>query len=534
MMKKKSLKFSLGMTLFFLVFVMGAVLIFFSYRAFYSTYMNFYSVKAQDLVRMSAALVDGDRIGDYVESGKKDSYYEQLSQQFNQIKENATDITCLYIFVPGKDSFVYVLEAYTKSDDREAIALLGDTFVYGENEYKYLVPDIQAKKPSTEIIFAAATQENAAAVSAWAPVFDSNGELAAMVEADYTLSHLESEINSYMLKVILFLIVSLLVILVIMLQVVRLYVTSPLTKLNHYVDSYEKSEFTQKALTFRQENEIKWLADSFCTMQERIQNYIENLTKVTTDKERMQAEVNVAKQIQMDMLPTTFPAFPDRNEFDIYAVVNPVKKGGSNFYDFFMVDSSHLAIVIGDVSGCGIPATIFAIITRTHIKNYAQLGYKPDRVLAETNNQLSYKNELRLTVSVFVGIIDVKTGQMEYVNAGQMEPLWKHSGEELKFLQAKSCFALGSMENVPYISQSVFLTQGDILFLHTQGVSDTVDAKGNRFTLEYVNESLERLLRQKYHLSDILDSLQQEQIQFADHMEQENDSTMVIFRYFGQ
>lgn len=281
-------------------------------------------------------------------------------------------------------------------------------------------------------------------------------------------------------------------------------------------------------------DEVGQLADSFNQMTSDLKKYMDNVNTMATERERLAAELDVAKQIQMNMLPTTFPAFPDRSEFDIYAVIHPVKEGGGNFYDFFMVDAHHIGVVIGDVAGKGVPATIFAVITKTHIKNYSQLGYSPDRVLMETNNQLSYKNDAGLTVSVFLAIVDLRDGQMEYVNAGQMAPLWKHSGEELKFLEAKSCFSLGSMENVPYWKQSIQLTQGDMLFLHTQGVSKTVDEKGNEFTQEYLNELLEQLIQYKYQLPDILDSLQAEQERFAGDAAQPDDSTMVLFRFFGK
>ena len=286
--------------------------------------------------------------------------------------------------------------------------------------------------------------------------------------------------------------------------------------------------------TVKSKNEIGQLADAFCNMTKELKAYMDNLQDMTASKERMTAELDVAKKIQMNMLPDKFPAFPDRSEFDIYAVVNPVAAGGGNFYDFFMIDKTHFCMVIGDVTGTGIPSTLFAVITKTHIKNYSQLGYEPDRILAETNNQLSYKNEAGLTVSVFVGIVDLQTGLFCCSNAGQMEQLWKHSGGDFAFLETKSCFALAGMENVPYQKQSVHLAQGDMLLLYTQGVSETTDTKGNEYTQEYLMEYLNQIVKQQYDMKDMADSIMEDLERFSDGMQQSKDSTLLLFRYFGK
>jgi len=281
-------------------------------------------------------------------------------------------------------------------------------------------------------------------------------------------------------------------------------------------------------------DEIGQLAAAFNRMLVELKNYMSNLQVMTVDRERMTAELDVAKQIQRNMIPDTFPAFPERNEFDIYAALQPVNDGGENFYDFFLVDRSHICMVMGDVSGSGIPATMFAVVTKTHIKNYAQLGYQPDRILVETNNQLSYKNDAGLTVSVFIGIVDLITGVMQYVNAGQMPPLWKHSGADFGFLHAKSCFALGNMENVPYWQQSVWLAQGDLVFMYTKGVAETIDDKGNEYTQEYLHEYLNGLVKHEYKLERILEGIGEDLQRFSGGALQKQDSTMLVFRYFGR
>lgn len=280
-------------------------------------------------------------------------------------------------------------------------------------------------------------------------------------------------------------------------------------------------------------DEIGRLAECFNDMTQELSSYMENVKSMTADKERITAELNVAKQIQLNLLPTQFPAFQDRKEFDIYAAIHTANGGGGTFYDFFFVDYRRLCLVVGEASGSGIPTTLMGVVAMTHIKNYAQLGYTPARILAETNNQLSYKNAAALTVSVFLGIIDLHTGTMDYVNGGQMEPLWKHSGLEFAPLTSKKCFSLASMENVPYWQQSIQLVQGDLLLFYTQGVPNTSDARGNEYTETYLNQYVDDLVKQEFTLKGIVDGIERDLERFAGDSPQRQDRTLLAIRYFG-
>lgn len=287
-------------------------------------------------------------------------------------------------------------------------------------------------------------------------------------------------------------------------------------------------------ISVRSRDEIGQLAGAFQEMTGELREYMDHLQSMTADKERMAAELDVARQIQMNMLPMQSPAFPDHTEFDVCAVLRSVDAGGGSFYDYFMVDKTHLCLVMGDVTGTGIPTTLFAVITKTNVKNYAQLGYLPDRILLETNNQLSSNNDAGLNVSAFVGIIDLQSGLLQYTTAGQIAALWKHSGMEFGLLDGRPCFELANMENVPYWKQSVCLSQGDMLFVHTRGLAETVDEKGNEYTAEYVYDYLNAAVRRQYELLEIADSVKGDQQRFAGDAVQHKDSAVMLFRFYGK
>lgn len=158
-------------------------------------------------------------------------------------------------------------------------------------------------------------------------------------------------------------------------------------------------------------------------MEVDITKYINNLARVTADKERIATELAVATQIQTSMLPCIFPPYPDLKEFDIYALMQAAKEVGGDFYDFFLIDRTHLCVVIADVSGKGVPAALFMVIAKTLIKNHAQAGMSPKQVFEAVNDQLCENNEAGMFVTAFMGVLDVTDGSFTYVNAGHNPPL---------------------------------------------------------------------------------------------------------------
>lgn len=188
------------------------------------------------------------------------------------------------------------------------------------------------------------------------------------------------------------------------------------------------------------------------------------------------SELNVASNIQHDMLPCIFPAFPERKEFDIYATMNPAKEVGGDFYDFFLVDDDHLALVMADVSGKGVPAALFMVIAKTLLKNAAQTGQSPKAVLEKVNNQLCENNEAEMFVTVWLGIYEISTGKLIAANAGHEYPAIKRADGQFELFKDKHGFVLAGMENARYREYELELHIGDTLFVYTDGVAEATDA----------------------------------------------------------
>ena len=243
-------------------------------------------------------------------------------------------------------------------------------------------------------------------------------------------------------------------------------------------------------LNIRTGDEIQALSEAIKTMELEINEYIQDLTTVTAEKERIGAELNVATQIQADMLPRIFPAFPEREEFDIYATMNPAKEVGGDFYDFFLVDDDHLAVVIADVSGKGVPAALFMVIAKTLIKNHAQNQEAPGTVFTQTNEQLCEGNDAGLFVTGWMGVLEISTGKFVYVNAGHNPPLLKRAGGTFEWLKSRPGFVLAGMEGVRYRENTLQLEPGDRLYLYTDGVTEATNSHEELFGDERLQNAL--------------------------------------------
>ncbi len=239
-------------------------------------------------------------------------------------------------------------------------------------------------------------------------------------------------------------------------------------------------------------DELEQLCISLKQMEKDINYYIDNLYKVMVEKERIGAELNVATQIQLSMLPCIFPAFPDRKEIDIYATMTPAKEVGGDFYDFFMVDDRHLAIVMADVSGKGVPAALFMVIGKTLIKDHTQPGRDLGEVFTEVNNILCESNDNDMFITAFEGALDLVTGEFRYVNAGHEMPYIYHEGVGYEAYKIRSGFVLAGMENVKYKEQVMQLGVGDRIFQYTDGVTEATDASNQLYGMGRLSDVLNR------------------------------------------
>jgi sigma-B regulation protein RsbU (phosphoserine phosphatase) len=283
--------------------------------------------------------------------------------------------------------------------------------------------------------------------------------------------------------------------------------------------------------TYRTKDEIQVLAEAFATLSKRTRDYIDQITKITAEKERIGAELELATRIQADMLPNIFPAFPEREEFDIYATMTPAKEVGGDFYDFFLIDNDHLGMVMADVSGKGVPAALFMMMSKILVNNFAMMGSSPAKVLEQVNTQICKNNDEEMFVTVWFGVLEISTGKITAANAGHEYPIIKKPDGSFELFKDKHGFVIGGMEGVKYRQYELQLQPGSKLFLYTDGVPEATSAETELFGTDRMLAAL-NTAKDKTPV-DVLQAVQDAVDEFVKDAEQFDDLTMLCLQYQG-
>lgn len=299
---------------------------------------------------------------------------------------------------------------------------------------------------------------------------------------------------------------------------------------NHFVS--KEANVSDRLGLIKTKDEIQMLAESLLTMELSINDYIENIQRITAERERIGAELNVATNIQASMLPTDFDAYSSHTEFKLYATMDPAKEVGGDFYDFFLIDDTHIGLVMADVSGKGVPAALFMVKAKTSIKTRALAGGTPSDILADVNDMLCEGNEAELFVTVWMAIVDLETGKGLAANAGHEHPALCHADGEFELIKYRHGPAVATMEGLPFREHEFELLPGDTLYVYTDGVTEATSASNELFGEERLTTALNH--DPKAEPDVLLRTVREDIDEFVGDAPQFDDVTMLAFRYFGK
>jgi phosphoserine phosphatase RsbU/P len=346
---------------------------------------------------------------------------------------------------------------------------------------------------------------------------------------DQTEKDIKTQLNKIMQLYALFLVVIIIVITIVAIRLSKA-ITKPLLSLNEGAQVIGKGKLDHR-LKIKTGDELEDLANAFNLMTDDLVVYIKNLQETTAAKEKIEGELNVARDIQLGLLPKVFPPFPEYQEqVDLFAMLKPAKEVGGDLYDYFFIDDDTMCFALGDVSDKGVPAALFMTITLTLIKNSAKLsGGSPAEVMKHVNHALSTDNPRCMFVTLIVGFLNIKTGEIRYVNAGHNLPILIKDGGKARYQKGISGPVAGAMDGMDYTELQVTLEPGDAIFLYTDGVTEAMDAENNLFSDERLELEMNNLGNE--HVEKVLPEMMDKIKEHAGSTPQSDDIAMLMLRY---
>ena len=304
---------------------------------------------------------------------------------------------------------------------------------------------------------------------------------------------------------------------------------SPLRRLAHEAETIASGQFDAELPNFNRVDEIGQLSNSFGNMQQSLVKYIGELRDTTAQKASIERDIHIASGIQMGMLPTNFPTYPDRDDVQIYASLVPAKEVGGDLFDFFFRDEK-LYFCIGDVSGKGVPASLYMAVTRSIFRTVSATETMPDRIVSTINKTMAEMNDTNMFVTLFVGVLDLRMGHLYYCNAGHDAPLLIGAG--VGFLTCNANIPVGFYPSWQYTLQETQIFTGTTIFLFTDGLTEAMNATKEQFRMESVNDvAVKAHAEHQQEPHQLIDLMTEAVGQFVGGAEQSDDLTMMAIQY---
>ena len=549
-MKRHSVSVRINLLILLLVIVIGGGLVTAAYLNNSRQVDEFYMTRTTQTAATIAAFLDGDAVKEVLDIFLTEDY-----QALRGEAEEAEDDERIGPYLAEKgiqDEITYLQQTLSEYRDLQgakyvylmsALADGSSIAVCDPDEPLFILGkiaqnagEIGAIDSNIRIEPTVSNTEFGWLCSTYEPVMDSQGNAVCMIGVDIDMTDVMHARQMFLWNLLGFSAVVGLIAVLVGIWLMRRTVVRPLKMLSKATDEFADTEveYTREnviSLPIKTKDEIGDLYQKTRTMQLRLVDYMDNLTQVTMEKEHISTELNVANRIQADMLPRIFPPFPERPEFDIYAMMHPAKEVGGDFYDFFLVDDDHLALVVADVSGKGVPAALFMVIAKTLIKNRAQMGDSPSEVLRNVNNQLCEGNEEEFFVTVWLGILEISTGNGWAVNAGHEHPVVRRGKGPFELVTYKHSLAVAVAPDLPFKQHEFHLDPGDALFVYTDGVPEATNAKGELFGSERMLQVLNAHPDEKPE--NLLPILHRGIDVFVGEAPQFDDITMLMVEYKG-
>ena len=472
-------------------------------------------------------VINGDTVSDFIETGEKNEYYYN-TKIFLVSFCDEIGLTDISVIVPDGDEVIYVWDTKGGEGDYD----LGDrSDSYRDYSTDYVFDPSDDESIEKRLIKTHSDYD--VYITAFAPLYGSDGSISAIVCVTRPDVHLGTTISQFILATLILVALFSSVMMLVIYRLIRKNFIRPiglLTKSAEAMVGNLEGEETV-SIDIHTNDELETLADAFTKMDIDLREYIEELSTVTAERERISGELDAAAKIQMGILPKKGLQYDDMEEFDLAASMTPAREVGGDFYDIFMTDDRHLALVIADVSGKGVPASLFMVASKILLKYGLKQSLTPAEVFRTTNEKLIESNDMELFVTAWLVLIDLETGECIEVNAGHEHPAVRKNGGIYELIRYRHSPALATLDEITFRERSFKLDPGDSLFVYTDGVTEATNSKKELFGDTRLAIALnknsdaapEELLK---NVKDSIDEFVGDEPQF-------DDITMLAFRYNG-
>lgn len=511
------------------------LLIFFSfivstigYISFTNAFKREYKTATYHMANTALMLVNGNNIDKYLDCNGNDAEFVQSQTRLDTycLKMNVSIVYVIKVDTSTYGSFTSIFNSVGENTPYTPWEI-GYTQNTTNDEYAKIYKDIYENGLECGTVFRTRKLKGAPPhITTLVPVKNSGGEVVSILCIQRPMNELKSGQRPYLINIAISTVVLSVLVVISAIGYIRKQFVKPVRKVISEAQRFaSENTVSNKLGDISKIDDIKNLAHSIDKMEEDMLSYINNLTSVTAEKERISTELGIASIIQENSIPNIFPAFPERKDFDIYASMTPAKEIGGDFYNFFLIDDDHLAIVIADVSGKGIPAALFMMVTNILISERTHIGGTPGEILTTVNKRICSHNKADMFVTVWLGILEISSGKLTYANAGHDDPAICKNGGLFELVKSKHGIVVGAMEDIQYKDTVIELNKGDKIFLYTDGLPEANDKDNKMFGIDNMLNSLDKFKASSP--KEILDGISKDVKDFVGDAPQFDDLTMV-------
>lgn len=517
--------------------VFGLIVSILGFISFSRAFKKEYAVTTYHMADTATTLIKGDHLEAYL-AGEEPIEYRQTKEALTAYCRKIS-VSMIYVIRVDQSDYGRFVSIFNPVDNRVDNSSyveweLGHKRDTTNDEYRRKYRAIYEEGSAYETVYRIKTTDGQHPhITTMVPVKGTAGDVTAILCIQRPFRELREVEETYIESIAVSTALLALIASVFAASVIRRRFVGPIKKVSDEAARFARENTKGLELgRISSYEEISELARSIDTMETDMVSYIDHLTEITAEKERIEAELSLASTIQKNAIPNDFPAFPERKDFDIYASMVPAREVGGDFYNFYLIDDDHLALAIGDVSGKGIPAALFMMLINNLIMDRTDRGGSPAEILSSINESVCVRNTADMFVTVWLGILELSTGRLTAANAGHSRPAIRRADGSFALFNDPHGLVVGAMEGVRYKDYELQFTPGDTIFVYTDGVEEASDG-------DYAMFGKARLVAALNQEADadpkrILHNVRRAVDDFVKDAEQFDDMTMLCLTYLGK